>query len=58
MAFSGIHISLQTSLHIRRDSHGGENTEGPVLAQLKDIHCAEKMTFSHASQDSQGGRDA
>jgi hypothetical protein len=42
MTFGGNHISLQAS---EGGSHGGENTERPVLARLTDIHCAKKKIF-------------
>jgi hypothetical protein len=45
MTFSGNHIHFRRHYISEGDSHGGENTEGPVLVQLKDIHCAEKMIF-------------
>jgi Domain of unknown function (DUF892) len=44
-------LQREPYFHFRRHyisdggSQGGENTEGPVLAQLKDIHCAEKKSF-------------
>jgi hypothetical protein len=50
MTFSGNHIHFRRHYISEGDSHGGESTGLPVLAQLKDIHRAEKRIFRTLSK--------